>query len=274
MSDKPLLLYLHVPKTGGSTLTTVIYEQYHDGTYSKEENGYFTAGVYYMPGGFEYRVGDQLNPDALRIMRRPDANAVLGHFYFGLHEQLQRPTKYMTILRDPARRVRSLYLHLKQYNHLPAGMTLTQFVETPHIAEARNDQVRRISGAAPGLACDERDLERAKENLTRHIDFVGTTERYDASILLAQRIFGWTEPITYLPQLVNTALRDTPTQDTDEMTRVREQNYLDVQLYDYASRLLDERIAAQGESFPQALADYQRDNERLLKTYGPASTIC
>lgn len=268
-----VFLYLHLPKTGGSTLSSVMYEQYHDGSYRQAEHGYFHAGVYYLPNGFFRDQGEEFTEQELAAVRRPDVRAVLGHFGFGLHARLDRPARYMTMLRQPVQRVRSLYHHLSRYNQLPAGMTLADFVDRLHVIEACNDQVRRIAGTKLGLPCDESDLERAKQNLVDAIDMVGITERFDASLLLAKHVFAWTESIQYIPRLVNTVRRDASPNDAAAIDRIAACNRLDIELYDFANRLLDERIASLGPGFQDELKGHTRRNRELLDTYGPATTV-
>ncbi|QNN24131.1 sulfotransferase family protein [Planctomycetales bacterium ZRK34] len=269
----PLFLYLHIPKTGGSTLGSILYAQYHDGTYSKAEGGYLHAAVYYLPDGFIRPASDQIPRDQINAMRRSDVNAVLGHFAYGLHEALGRPARYMTILREPVRRVLSLYNHLAAYGQLPADMTVEDFVTGPYLAEACNDQVRRVAGCEPGIACNRTHLETAKHNLAHAIEFTGITERFDTCMLLAGRTFGWTESINYLPRLVNTTKSDAANHSHAVLDMVREYNQFDMELYAFANQLLDERIAAQGPAFQAELETYIAANQKLLSEHGPASTV-
>lgn len=274
MSDTPVFLYLHLPKTGGSTLGTIIHQQYHDGSYSKSEKGYFRAGLYYLPDGFIRKAGDQLSDDERNAIARKDLRGVLGHFEYGMHEHITpRPYRYMTALRDPVQRVLSLFHHLRQFDQLPAGMTVEQFVTTPHIHEACNDQVRRLAGTHTAEPCTQQTLDRAIEHMNSRIDFTAITERFDASMLVAKQVFGWTGNINYIPRLVNTKRKAKPAEDPDTLELIEAHNRLDVELYRAANQLLDARIAAVGPGFEQQLEDYTRKNREQLDAHGPASTL-
>lgn len=272
-ASTPIFLYLHIPKTGGSTLGDILYEQYNDGSHSKSEQGYLHAGVYYVPDGFIRPKGEKITDGVLRAMRRHDVIAILGHFAFGLHRQIGRSARYMTMLRDPIERVLSLYHHLRTYDLLPAEVSVLEFVEGPYVAEANDDQVRRIAGIEPGVRCNHDSLKLAIQRLTGEFDMVGITERFDASILLAQRTFGWTQRINYLPRLVNQSRHSGASESTEVRNRIREYNRLDVELYDFANGLLDERIKSQGEGFPAEIRKYGEANRRLIAEHGLASTL-
>jgi hypothetical protein len=273
MSDRPIFLYLHIPKTGGSTLGSILYEQYHDGSQSKAEAGYFRAGVYYLPDGFIRGAGRDLTETDLRAIRRPDVRAVLGHFSFGVDKHLERASKYMTMLRDPVQRVLSLYYHLREYDQLPPGMTVEHFVTSEHVWEACNDQVRRIAGASTATACDQSTLETAMAHVEHAIDLVGITERFDASLLLAKQTFGWAGKINYVPRLVNTARKRRSAETPETIGLIAEHNGLDIELYRFANVLLDRRIEAEGSGFVERLEAYTQENRELLEAYGPASQI-
>src|SRR5262249_44432468 len=120
MLDGHVLLYLHIPKTAGSSMTYVIYDQYNDSTGSCEEAGMFCEGIYYYPGEPDLvRADHPCRTFELSIfagaVSRSDLRAVVGHFAFGLHTLIDRPTTYATLLRHPLERIVSLYCHLKRW---------------------------------------------------------------------------------------------------------------------------------------------------------------
>jgi hypothetical protein len=274
VNDDTVFLYLHIPKTGGSTLGDMLYRYYHDGSQRKEEGGYFRSGLYYLPDGFIRASGEsELTQRDLQAATRPDTTAVLGHFAFGIHEQLDRPARYMTLLRDPVQRVLSLYHHLRQYDQLPAGLTIEAFVAGPHIHEACNDQVRRLAGMRRGEPCDASTLAAALKNAEHRIDLVGVTERFDASLLLAQQTFGWKGDITYLPRLVNTTRKKRRDEAPELIALIEQHNALDLELYRFANAMLDRRIAQQGDAFEQELAAFTQKNQAILAKHGPSSTV-
>jgi hypothetical protein len=77
---------------------------------------------------------------------------------------------------------------------------------------------------------------------------VGLVERFDETLLLLQRVFGWRR-LFYVRQ--NVAERR-PTQEDlpgETLELVKRHNALDLQLYQYASALFEEQIRQQGRWF-------------------------
>lgn len=100
-----------------------------------------------------------------------------------------------------------------------------------------NSQTRALSGdlSTPFGACSERMLEEAKRNLEEHFAVVGLTERFDETLVLLHRTFGWSR-LHYVR--VNVAPRraaDAPVPQ-GALELMREQNWLDRQLYEWAAR--------------------------------------
>ena len=89
------LLFMHIPKTAGTTLRAVVERQYRPTTL------------------FSLYPGHEAQLDALRVRvsDRPPA-AVMGHFRFGLHAAFPAGGRYVTFLRDPVDQVISHYNHL------------------------------------------------------------------------------------------------------------------------------------------------------------------
>src|SRR5690349_19896090 len=193
----PILLHLHVPKTGGKSLNNCILEIYQSPEWSESEEGRLISGVYYPPVGIDKTfVADD---EARRILCRPDLRAVVGHFSFGLHEIIDRRCDYVTLLRHPVDRVVSLYHHVASWDHEPLhsmvatnGMSLKNFVTDPRSTEVDNGQTRRIAGVVSAFEeCGRDALELAQRNIMEHFVVVGLTERLVDSIALMKDRLNW-----------------------------------------------------------------------------------
>ncbi len=238
----PTVLFLHIPKTGGQTLGEFVYAHARSATAS--DDGVLKDGVAYLTYGFLKERPFTIPEHVLPLLARDDLRAVIGHFWFGLHEHVARPAVYVTALRDPVERVLSLYY----YTRLHDSITLDEFIAEPPFREVDNDQTRRIAGVDPEIGgCTPAMLRTARENL-RRFAVAGTIERLDEMLPLLQRRLGWQGPVVSYPRNVN---RDRPASASlprATIAAIRQRNELDFELWRYASRLMDEAVAAGGEA--------------------------
>src|SRR5678815_616084 len=90
-SAKPTVIFLHIPKTAGSTLDKIIDHQY-------KRTSIFTRAYISMD---EFKILPEAHREKIRVLR--------GHMHFGVHEYLPQSSIYITILRNPIDRVISHY---------------------------------------------------------------------------------------------------------------------------------------------------------------------
>ena len=237
--DAPVVLFLHIPKAGGSTLGEYVYNQCCVSGSSNEDP--LNAGVAYLDYGF-LKPPELVVPEhVINLLSRSDLRAVIGHFWFGLHEHVTRPCRYVTLLRDPVERVVSLYYYAK----LEETMSLEAFARKPPFREVDNDQTRRIAGVDPPVGeCTQATLDLARENLRRHFDVVGTTERMDETLAQLKVKLGWNREVVSFPRNVNTERPKSSSLTPGAVAAIRARNELDYELWRYASELLDAGISA------------------------------
>ncbi len=234
----PIVLYLHVPKAGGTTLGEYVFNQCH--TIGGRDEGLMHSGVLFLPYGFVKEPGLVIPAFVLPLLARSDLRAVIGHFWFGLHACVVRPAQYITLLRDPVERTLSLY----HYLHADGQVTLEDFVVTPALKEVDNDQTRRIAGVDPGIGeCTEEMLRVAKNNLREHFTVVGVTERFEETLALLQRKLAWSRAVQSFPRNVNDGRPRREAISRATLDAIRNRNALDIELHTFANHLMDAAIA-------------------------------
>lgn len=205
-----IIIFTHIPKTGGNTLASVLFKQYD---YNTE-----MYSVYLKDS-----LPENLNYEKLKC--------VIGHHPFGLHRSIPKDCKYITMLREPVDRVLSdYYFDLKFHNKKAADSPIEKFIET-----YANRQTRWIAGN------DREDLELAKSNMKRYFIAVGLTEWFDESLFIMKRKLGWND-ISYKKYNVNEKRSKTREVPQNVIDHIKLKNTLDLQLYRYAKKELMKEI--------------------------------
>lgn len=249
------LIFLHIGKTAGSTMRQILKRQFPSSQ---------TMTVRARRRPREETLADfALLPEAERARPR----LIMGHTVFGLHEHVPGPCRYITMMRDPVRLAVSQHRYVlrtpgHRHHERAQGMSLTEYIESGFALEMDNSQTRALAGdiGTPFGGCTPEMLATAKRNLEGHFAWVGVTERFDESVVLLGRTFGWND-VRY--RSANVARTGEPPTD-EELALVRRMNPLDLDLYDHACRTLEARIA-ETAGFADDLARFRRANARYRR---------
>jgi hypothetical protein len=185
------LVYVHIPKTGGTGLDTWLNKTFSE------------RGVFWYPS-------DYILPRRVDV---PEcASVVVGHAPGDLDGTC------ITVMRDPAERVASLYYAHLAYGDFPhKGLSLHEFVEQAPYAEIDNGMTRRLAGG-------ELDFDKALATLRRYA-FVGA--RPHELVRWVETHFG---PSTAVYRAMNiNAMR--PSLRADEREHILAHNQLDQELF-------------------------------------------
>lgn len=261
--DEPTLLFLHIPKTGGTTLSRILREQYAPDRIFHVRDPEQRSAPRHSP-----HHGSLADFARLPEAQRGRFDCVLGHFAFGVHELIPRPSRYLTLLRDPV--ARCVSLHRQYVHHHVAAGTFT-LADAPSLATylsrtpavLRGQPVHLLAGREHAERdADEADLETARAHLRHPGTIVGTLERFDETMVVAARAFGW-RPSNY--GIENRTSRYALATPPAALARIRAADRLERRLYEQADAQLREAIAAYGPGFERDLARLRRRNaaERL-----------
>ncbi len=232
------MIFLHIPKTAGTTLNRIIEWQYNPAAIFTIDPHRFRATAARFKTFSEER--------------RRRFRAVRGHLFYGIHDYLPQGATYITMLREPVSRLFSSYyfilrrpLHPLHAKIKGEGLGVEELIRlTPH---RQNLQCRSIAGVGDVGPCDERTLETAKQNLRRSFSVIGLSERFEDSLLLLMVEFGWRVPF-YANRKVAKAR---PKPDPRLAELIRQHNQFDVELYDFGKKLFEGALAEKSDKVEQ-----------------------
>jgi len=192
----------------------------------------------------------------------PQTKLVTGHLPLAALEFMPAPTRNFTLLRDPVERTISHYFFLA--DERDKGARGLRAKTSPAIRSGEdlraalksglyfpdNLQTRMLADdpAARG-PCTEQMLKEAKRNLSSKLQVFGLVERFDESLALFWRTFGWRSPL-YRVRARTTANRPR----AEDLSRA-ERKAIDVtitfdrELYDHAGKQFARQISTQDEQF-------------------------
>ena len=264
---EPTVIFLHIGKTGGSTLRKIV-----DRNFRRSEVVLVQSAQ--RPDTLRPRREDSLKDlAAVPFSRLQRARLIEGHMIFGGHELVPGPSTYITLIRKPVPLAISQYRfvlrtpgHRLHETVTSSGMSLDEYVRGGVSLEVDNSQTRVISGDVTtpfgGVTTDM--LEAAKRHIEERFAMVGLTERFDESIVWLSELFGWTK-LSYVRVKVAPKSQQAPV-DAETIRYLEELNRFDSDLYSFAERRLDEAISRY-PSFEQDLARAKRKNA-LARPWG------
>jgi hypothetical protein len=221
------LLFQHIPKTGGTALSSRLHEYYGDPNYK----------WYHGPDG------------ALQALTKPELSyqAVGGHFNMFLSKNLKidRELMLITLLRDPVDRVLSQYYYLKVASEHPLCSVVNKYsieeIFTNNIEDAlphfANLLTYKIT-MEPEIA---NRLSSAKETLNTYT-FFGFQDDMAGVEKFLGKLFGLSWFIIPLlnPNKSRVMLDNTPKKTIDV---IRKYNQDDIELYQYAKTLYQKKYS-------------------------------
>jgi len=225
------IIFLHVPKSAGTTLNRLIEWEYPLFEMYSIDPVFFRWSWAHLQRLSEKRL------KRTRVFK--------GHMLFGLHQILPQPATYITVLREPVDRVVSAFYFMRNYKLHPLywkfrweNWSLEDFVRR---SPRENVQCKILAGAEYDAPCTAEICERAKENLVRYFSVVGLSERFEESLALMKLRFGWKLERYSSFNVTRTRPKkdDLPRSALD---LIMEKNSFDVALYELAAKVFQTAI--------------------------------
>ena len=210
--EKKLIIFMHIPKTGGTTLNDIFKKSY------AENEIYNHVPLEAMRNHFSQ----------LKEEDKKEIKAISGHHFYGIHDLFSKPYTYFTMMRSPIERVISLYYFLKTYpgyyEENMRNMSFEEYIDWD--PQAKNGQIHQICGQNSQLS-----LEKAKENL-KVFEVVGITEMFNESLLLLKNKFNWAN-IEYKKKNVTKSRPRISEVSPKIIKKIEKNNELDIELYEF-----------------------------------------
>lgn len=189
--DGPTLIFVHLPKTGGTTFKSILRRVYGQARLFETTPGQ-------VPESIE-RFAEL--PEETRAAYR----VVTGHIPFGIETLVPRPSETIILLREPVERLISNYYHVRNTPEHPAhARTVAEGVSLEDFIRARQDNPmtrwylstdpHKRALISPEEPVTRRHLDLALRNIRERCAVVGVTERFDEWVALVASRFEW--PLT------------------------------------------------------------------------------
>ena len=259
---KRKIIFIHIPKSGGSTFHSILNVRY------KKIN------IYNIFGG---RFSD---PEIINFINLPNKEKskiklLKGHMPFGLHKYLDDEFEYITFVRNPFERVISQFYYIKQNKKNPkheqvhlTGMGIKEFVTSGIVSGMNNGHCRFLTGDVDRLpyGVSNNLIEETLENVNKKFMWIGVTERFDESILVLAFKMGWKKLPYYIKQNVSQISPRSKGLCKKDIYAIKAYNKEDMKLYEWANDALDYEIS-KIRNFDLMLDKFKEKNKMLAKKW-------
>lgn len=259
------LIYLHQPKTGGTTTKGFLKRNFHNRRSFQIEKPY-------------HKNIEQFKN--LSDNQKTTIDLLYGHFGHGIHKFLPQKCFYFSIIREPIKRVISHYNYDANKNSIPKKIAnkkgnILSFEDYFFQWSKRfnNGQVRLLSAENGEFfnkgyefgKCDTEMLEKAKGHVRQNFLLLGLLEEFDKSLMILAKKCGLSLPI-YIKKKVSKD-RVKHSINNKELELIYKYNQLDLEFYDWAKNHFYEEVHKMGKAFQKKVHYFQYLNKGAQVIY-------
>jgi hypothetical protein len=276
-SAPDLLIHLHIAKTGGTTLSSMVKHAFRG-----DEVFETIARDGQIYGGLDLLTYDSCQ----HLLRDCDLGRLryfTGHVPMGVHRMFAQRAKYIAIVRHPVERLLSYFYYRIQggdpYLKDDEPLTFEAYVESGGDIIFNNYQVRVVSGSpdldAPagprgalvtGAPVEARHLEMAKRNIEENFLAIAPLEQLTELAMLLRQVYGW--PMRRLQTEYKNPTKERPRapQIAPRLLRIIEDNNVhDIALYEWACKRFAEQRKLYEPELSRDLQVFRIVNRTLTK---------
>lgn len=258
-ANNQLLCFSHVPKTGGTSLETILTKNF------------LLSEVLHVNA-------PDLNKQAdLLTLKKNHPKLICGHHpMHGLLYQLipEQPIFHLTQLRHPVDRVLSYYNYVRGKTDHPMhehalGQSITDFLQSDSSPELSNGQAKRFSGNLHSDAADETALFlTAQATLDQCFSLVLTTCLFDEGLLLLKTRLGL-QDIYYMRSNVSKRFIRREQLSANELRLIESMNQADIKLFAWAKQNCLKQIEQELSS--EAINTFKSNNQKWAELVGASN---
>jgi Sulfotransferase family len=245
-------VFVHIPKSSGSTIRAILSRQYG-----------VDHILYFEPSSPRWNTSTSAQDFLIENVKKRNIELITGHHSYGIHNILREPCRNFTIIRNPIKRLLSDYYYAFSYEHhryrdeIRSGrITVEQFLTDPQFG-VRNAQSKMLAGRWQSR---NGEAKAAIETAQHSFVAVGTTERFDESILYMAKVLGWKPPIFVNKNV--TKLDSSIDAERKQIEATARKSFAQIfasefEVYEAVDALLSEWILSEGHAFVRALEAFR-----------------
>ena len=236
------IIFLHLPKAGGTTLRHIFYNQY--GYLNKDE--VFTIN----------RTKETHKFLDLPIEKKNKIKVLVGHFAFGLDNYMKGEFKYVTFMRDPIDRAISAYFYNKGHSDSDVfnainseNLSLDEYLDKNIEPWSNNAMTKHFAGCTLEEfkgECTKEMYEKAVYNLQNSCIAVGLTERFDDSLKILQKKLKWGK-LEYENKNITPKRKEVSEIKKSTLEKIGELNQYDILFYELGKEMFEKDFKVLGQ---------------------------